>query len=214
MVFADVDIILKLAEYDLLDETCALVEITPSEVRVRRATPIVLRNKRQKLTTGPSPSHTDAGFDRAIAFAENAHAITDRPPDEYHKPLTAVEGIDPGEGGLIATALTVTLDPVILTGDKRCLRALGKSESLKDIHNRLKRRVVCLEEVLRSMILQGSFVSVRDAVSLAPPDCDTAITNAFRGASEQDWERVLEELEVHLRNLEEDVGEGWLKRLS
>ena len=70
MVFADEDIILKLAEYDLLDETCALAQVTPSEVRVRFATPRVLWGKRRKLITGPDPGHTDAGFDRAIAFAE------------------------------------------------------------------------------------------------------------------------------------------------
>jgi len=213
MVFADEDIILKLAEYDLLDETCALAQVTPSEVRVRFATPRVLWGKRRKLITGPDPGHTDAGFDRAIAFAENAHPITDRPPDEYYDAIRAVEGIDPGEALLIATALTVTLDPVILTGDKRCLRALGKSESLRDVRHRLSGCAVCLEEALRSLILRRNFVSVRGAVAQAPPDCDKAITDAFRGASKYDWERVLGKLEAELASLEEDVGKGWLKRL-
>ena len=107
----------------------------------------------------------------------------------------------------------MTLDPVVLTGDKKCLRALGKSDSLGDIHNRLSGCVVCLEEVLRSLILQWSFVSVRHAVSQAPPDCDKAITKAFSGVRERDWERVVNNLEAQLANLEEDVGEGWLKRL-
>lgn len=216
VVFADNDAILKLSEYDLLYDAWKVLQVTPTEVYVLQTAARVIAHKRRVLTSGSTPQHSDEGIDRALAFVDGAHMLPDAPTPEYFDPLVRVEDIDIGDALLMSAALALTSDPLLLTGDKKCLRALATTSEVSDIHSRLSGRVVCLEEMVRAMILHEDvgFSKVRRGVMNAPSGCDRAISFAFGGCSSSDWERVVSRLEKILDCLEKDVGEGWLRRLA
>jgi hypothetical protein len=205
ILIADNDAILKLAAFDLLDVTCDLFGVVPSSV-------IVLDTARHKFRKGRASlvkQYTEEGLNRAIAFVENASPILEETPLAEAKMLSDIEFIDPGEGQLFAYTRDRP-DSIVLTGDKRCLRALAKAQKARPVYDRLSNRIVCLEVLIHSLIKSVGFVEIRSGVGLALK-CDKSLNICFGWDGTVAEEGVIESLGSYVRDLEKDVGPNWLK---
>jgi len=110
-------------------------------------------------------------------------------------------GIDQGEAVLIAATATES-DFYIVTADKRCLKALANS-GMTDILNRLRHRIICLEQLLIRLIQQSSDMDkiirrINNAV-----DCEFSVTEAFKLA---DQAAIIQRLQAEVDRLRSDTG--------
>lgn len=212
--FLDNDLILKLAEYNLLNQLASLLRTESKNMYVLDWAGRYFEKKRKYLVNGTNPTHTNAGIDRALEFANSALHITEGSNDEIHDALVPIDDIDPGETEIISAALTWTLNPLVLTGDKRCLRALASEGSLSDIRDRLSNRIGCLEEVVRSIIVVDGFSSVFKGVKAAPQGCDIYIWRTLEDLGLPDWERAILRLDQEVCAVERAASAGWICRLD
>ena len=212
--FLDNDIILKLAEYDLLDQLVSLIKAKSRDMYVLDWAGRYFEDKRMSLTSGMNPTHTNAGVDRAVDFANGPLRITEGSNDEIHDALALIEDIDAGETEIISAALTWTLNPLVLTGDKRCIKALASEGSISDIRDRLRNHVGCLEEVVRSIIIADGFDSVLKGVKAAPQGCDIYIWRTIEPLRLHDWECAVSRLDREICAVESAAGVGWICRLA
>jgi hypothetical protein len=210
LIFADNDILLKLAEYDLLQEACAALSTTPANIRFQPATKHVVLHMRDKAVKGKESPYSQRAFDRAIAFVESASYLTDRPNIDWAE---GSEGIDFGEAQLASWAVEAGDDSLLLTGDKRFMKALSGSPAAKHIFRGLHGRVVCLEEILRAIMLTDGVDCVRKAVKHAPK-CDQAMSFVFGSHFDLPDEHVWDGIDNLLREITAIVGDGWLKRIA
>ena len=210
VIFADNDILFKLAEYDLLDHACTVLQTEPSAVRVLPSAKYVLLDMKSKLEKGSPCKYSAAAISRASAFVECALPVTDSVDILWSED---VEHVDPGEAILSAAAVASGEDCLLLTGDKRFLKALSQAQSAKRIYDGLCGRVVCLEETLRVIMVTYGVSCVRKAVG-ASPDCDKAMSLVFGSRFDVPDGGVWAGVESLLRDVINVVGDGWLKRLD
>ncbi len=208
LIFADNDILLKLAEYDLLQHACTALSTTPSSIRFQPATKHVILHMRDKAIKGKESPYSQRAFDRAIAFVESASYPTDRPNIDWAE---GSEGIDFGEAQLASWAVEAD-DSLLLTGDKRFMKALAGSPAARHIFDGLRGRVVCLEEILRAIMRTDGVDCVRKAVKHAPK-CDQAISFVFGSRFDLPDEQVWDGIDNLLREITAIVGVGWLRRI-
>lgn len=212
--FLDNDLILKISEYNLLDDLFKLLDTDPREAYVLHPAANMFESDRVRLTSEPNPQLTTAGINRAIAFASSAQHVSKRPGDQsIYDDLIVIDNIQIGESQIVCAALDITLDPLILTGDKKFIRAFGTNDSIKDVRAQLLGRMVCVEEVLRALLVNGDINKVVSGVQQAPRDCDNGISGAFGGVGAQDWVIIVDRLEKAIAELEAEVGEDLLCRL-
>ena len=209
LIFADNDILLKLAEYDLLLNACTALRTESPKIRFQPSTKHVLLRMKDKSAKGRSVPYSTAAMDRAIAFVESAVCVTSAADLDW---VQGVEGINIGEAQLASWTVEADEDSVLLTGDKRFLKALAGSSAAKAVFDALRGRVICLEEILRAVILSDGVDCVRKAVKAAPW-CDTAISLVFGSRFDLPDEQVLGGIESLLRDIANVVGVGWLRRL-
>lgn len=135
----DNDVLVKAAHWGLLDHLPALVEADWNAVaapesliyRARRADPKLFRNAAAA----------------ADLFGRLAKTARLPPPNvEVVRQLQGAVGIDVGELALIG-ALYDYPETILLTGDKRALVALA-DPAFATIHERIRGRVMCLEQFL------------------------------------------------------------------
>ena len=68
--------------------------------------------------------------------------------------------LDVGEAALLAA--TCEVSPFIfMTGDKRCLRDLAKKVELAEVAERLRGRVICLEQVILLLIRKQGVETIK-----------------------------------------------------
>ena len=175
-LLTDNDIVLKLAAFDLLSETCAWLGIAPHEVQALATAKYRLRDPRLADTYGKE------GLDRAVAFVGQTSVIG-TPSDT--KELDALTGakalgydIDAGEAALFAATSLQPPDFLLTTGDKRCLVNIARFPDAPRVRQRLARRVLCLEQVLLALIGQHGFAFVQARVWDARA-CDGSVRLAF-----------------------------------
>ena len=215
IVLSDNDIILKLAAFDALEAAIALLGVPAREVRVlHSALPTISKGKKILVRYGRET------VERAAAFVEKATPIVERSSyDAEVEMLRSVEMIDAGEQLLFASTRDFFPNFNLLTGDKRALRALRKAPEARPIYDRLRGRVVCLEEITRILILRHGFEKMRDKIVPAC-QCDQALRAAFGSGMLAQEANVLIVLQDYFEDLENGnadengVGANWLKRLA
>jgi len=210
VVFADNDIILKLAEYDLLSDARSLLSVKSTEVVVLDSAKHVYAGLKKKLQRGESVKRSLQGLDRAIEFVEAATQITDKANIDWAEDH---DNIDIPEAQLASWTVKTGGESCLLTGDKRFLKALAQADAGEHIFRGLHSRVICLEEVIRALIAELGFDNVRRKVASAP-ECDTGIQLVFGSTFDLPEEPVKDGLESMLRDITAVTGTGWLKRLS
>jgi hypothetical protein len=132
----DSDVFCKLGVAGLLEDALAALDISVSDCARLPALPYMLRRGRLPGNYG------SAECERLVPLAEAISAIPSA-DIEWLGRLATVSDIDPGEAQLLAFAAQHTL--LLLTGDKRALRAVRNVQGYPDA---LRRRVVVLEAAL------------------------------------------------------------------
>ena len=199
LCLADNDIILKLVACDLLDEALVALNVAESDVRVLATLKFRLRRPgTQWLNKYGQPV-----IDRALAFVKRIETIAEVDVNEQARLITVRE-IDEGEATLFAASNKLT-EYFIATGDKRCLVALASAENCKQTVNRLRNKVICLEQIVLRMIAQHGFEAVKAKAILAL-GCDTALAAVFGAGEEATQTNVLEALNHYVQRLREQTG--------
>jgi len=140
--FHDVDILLKLAACELLDDITELLAVEEDDLKVLSTAIYKIRGLGKK---GTYPAHAISG---AIRFCETHDVIPGVENTASAGALLALgDGMDPGEVILFSSALENPGSRVV-TGDKRALRCLGSLGKDHEITRSLRGRVVCFEELL------------------------------------------------------------------
>jgi hypothetical protein len=133
--------------------------------------------------------------DALIALAE-AIPICAQPPDFWLDKLTPIQDIDPGEAQLFAAAAEASF--LVMSGDKRALRALKAVEGFADA---LRGRVVTVEASLLGLCARLGPETVRRRI-VAATASDTIIRICFstdnpdpQGCLRSYYDRLADELQ-------------------
>jgi hypothetical protein len=211
-LLVDNDAILKLSACNLLHEALTLLGCMPQEAMVLDAARHAFRKRRDRQRPQDIQEYTLAGLERAVIFAENAIRIQEAPDPSIQEVLASIPNVDP-EGDLILVDRAYALkDAILLTGDKRCIRAIAKNEPTRFIYDSLVNRVVCLEAVIRALMTAHGFEHIRDCV-VPVTECDTALKVIFGSGKFAQHANVQAAIEGYITDLERDVGVNWLRHL-
>lgn len=178
LCLSDSDFVIKLAEFDLLDETLTILGVSRVDVRVLPELSHVLQGERILS------KHTRDGVQRAVKFVKGIKTIEKIDPQEqmlmhavkasYHNRPIGIHG-----GEIILFCATKFLnDCLVATGDKRSLRALASATNCQHIHDRLKGRVICVEKTLLKLMDKHGFKTIQQKVG-PMCSCDDCIQQAF-----------------------------------
>ena len=177
----DVDVVIKLAAYDLLDviahPNCA------ADCGGRRGviatTRFVARKRLKRKAADPGAAHVRlAAFLGVAVELEPTEAELRLAATIEAQAATAGLELDSGESQLCAIAIARSI-PVLLTGDKRAIAAAeALLETVAELAA-LTERVACLEQAMILAVERLGALPVRDLV-LAELDMDTAINICFQ----------------------------------
>jgi len=173
LCLSDNDIVLKLAEFDLLKESLEVLSVKKNEVYVL---PTALR----VVTTSKliAANHTRDAIDRAAKFLKSVQVIANADATEVGA-LLSVPMIDPGEATIFAATKGLAAY-LVATGDKRSLRAIAAAGGpCTNIAARLHGRVICLEQILVRLITHLGYAAVQKKVGRCVGD--TCVDHAFAG---------------------------------
>ena len=201
--FLDNDIILKLSAFNLLDAAIAALKISPENLRVLDTAQHVFKRNRKV-----SQKYSEVTRERAIDFVKSCQTVKPVDSPEF---IVLGQMLDVGEATLVAATREVS-PFIFMTGDKRCLRDLATKAELTEVAERLRGRVICLEQVILLLIRQQGFEIIKQYI-LPMLDCDTSLKACF-GSGEKAIERnVIEALEGYITDLEKS-SIGLLAHLS
>jgi len=151
-LLVDTDAFCKLGVARLLDDAAGVFGARLSDTGRLPALPYMLRKG------GLVKRYGRRTCGALIAHAE-AMPVHPQPGSAALDPLTFNEGIDPGEAQLFAAA--AEFDFMIITGDKRAIRAL---KPVKETHAPLAGRIVTLEAILLKLCEQLGLKDLRHRV--------------------------------------------------
>ncbi|NJM62266.1 MAG: hypothetical protein HC849_21985 [Oscillatoriales cyanobacterium RU_3_3] len=199
-ILIDNDVLLKLARYGLLDEAIALFECNSTDA-------IVLTTAKYKLLPHNNRLQfckDEESATRLEAFLQTANILDAglADPDLWDL-LNAVPNIDSGEASLFAVGATNS-NTLVITGDKRSLKALCSNDSVADASKALAGRVVSVE-VLFLMLAEFQFTLIQERVR-AKPDVDMTLKIVFGVTVPADFESVKEGLNSCIRDLRSITG--------
>lgn len=170
ILLSDNDLVVKLAQCDLLDEALASIEAQRSDC-------FVLSTIKHSLRLG-NPDKSIAryvgspqAFERISDFLEHCNILPEAPILDLIDHLIEIPEIDVGEQALFLHAKEnhdSNLDYFLLTGDKRALRAICAYDQL-DAFEFLRTKIVCLESCMMDMIDYAGFDFINEKVSTARP---------------------------------------------
>lgn len=194
--FIDNDILLKLTAFQLFEEAIAVLDLSPSDLRVLPTARFVFRQKRARQV-----SYSDIVWATAIDRVESYQSVNTTNSQvlaELQRLEKFRDQIHVGETALIAATCT-TADFVLLSGDKVCFKALPQVPA--ETYGRLCGRVVCLEQIVLKLIHVLGFDVVKERIQPFV-HCDKMIHICF-GYSEPALENdVKEGLQSYIKDLE------------
>lgn len=197
-IFFDNDVVLKLAEYELLDALIDLMEQC-------NITKFVLPTL--GFVAGlNNPKRAEKLFSSSDKLVAVKRLIDTSGIAEIHQTATvqlvsqlSVPGLDPGELTLIACATEVAGTAGIITGDKRAIQVLNNVTELTKLLKHCL--IILLEHVVRQLInsLDPAFVISRIE---AKSDIDTALRVCFKGKSVSALSQIHDGLNSYIRDVE------------
>jgi hypothetical protein len=201
----DNDIILKLATCNLFGETLTTLDIDYAQVNI-------LTTAKYKFKALGKQKKRESAFnyniEEALKVTKNCSEISeDKVNQDILIKLQDIEGIDGGEAILISyvSYLNQQGNPsYLLTGDKRCLKALANS-GMTEITQHLNHKVWCLEQLILKNIEEHGFDCVKQNI-VPVRDCDTALKAAFGSGELATLEGSTEALKTYLQDLRQNTG--------
>ncbi len=199
-LYVDNDIVHKLAAFGLFDAVLVSLGATRADV-------FVLGTARFKFFVNkPAKGIQRYGEDthrKICDIIDGVNSLSQEPDVAGLDSLTNVVGIDAGEVVLFAVA-AADPDGLLLTGDKKALRAFATSGATEMLQ-RLKGRVICLEQLLLQVVESQTFDVVRDAV--APQrNVDGATKTIFANGTMTEEAHAMEGLTSFLGALQQETG--------
>lgn len=200
IVLMDNDAALKLARYDLLDSALSTLKCAPTDVRVLHTARYTLLPTKAPLRYCKDP----ASADRLSAFLKQAQTADQAAVNsEWLDVLLAIPGIDPGEAILFAYGAGEP-EAVIVTGDKRAIRALCAAPEATEVAAALAGRVLCIETLFAGLVGQD-FAATQTRVR-KNGEVDKALTAIFGVAAPATRASVLEGLDSYQNALRAQTG--------
>ena len=194
--FLDNDVVLKSAQYGLLEELSHLcggadrIFILPT-LRFR----FHLNNDDQALHLLGS----QGALTRLREFVRSTNEIT-YADSTLVEAIQDVPQVDAGEAVLFAAALADD-SSFTFTGDKRAVESLFQSKSTQEIVKRLVGRIKCFEQVVAEMMLRFDVVSLIERIQGRP--WDTSLRACY---SSGNTETIREGLQSYHRDLNRKCG--------
>jgi hypothetical protein len=205
LLLIDTDIFVLLAAAGLIERVASLLGFKPEDLR--RLPAVEFQLSRGKKFKEKFPSNVRAS---AIAVAQKIAPLTERPASDAMLQQLNVDDIDEGEAVMFAL-LAENPSWLLTTGDRRSLVALGTQPDLSTARNSLAGRLVCIETVLRLLVINDGVEQI--AKAFAPVrECDTKLRVIFSEANATNRESCLAGIDSYLTNLRTAVGETLLYR--
>ncbi|SJM95844.1 conserved hypothetical protein [Crenothrix polyspora] len=178
IVLADNDIILKLAQCDLLDDLPASLGQEWTDIFITPTAKYqLLPKKRDKALNKCGNEETLA---RLTAFLEKTQTLPEVQDTSLLTILGDIDGIDDGENFLFAAAAEAD-NPLLITGDKRALGALLEyRDSLPTVFSTLQNSVIIFETAILLVMRKLGFAIVKQKL-LGSPKPDVMLRLALRG---------------------------------
>jgi len=197
--FVDNDVILKLTACELFWDAIALLQVKPSDVKALASAEFVFRGN--KLI---KKQYSEEIRTNAIAIVKK---LTPVEPDQSNPFLSLnIQGLDVGELNLIHAAITEPAQKgyvYLVTGDKRCLRALVKAPELANARENLSGKVVCFEQLIYQLITEQGFEAIKQKV-LPVRECDMALKAIFGSCDRAEEVNVMDSLGQYIQELKRD----------
>lgn len=166
IVLADNDIILKLAQCDLLDDLPELFGQAWSKIFITPTAKYQLLPK--KAEKALSKCGNQETLERLTTFLNMTQILPEVQDHELLVRLDDINGIDGGEKLLFAAAVELE-NPLLITGDRRALRALLESkDQLPTIFSVLQNAVVTFESALLLAMHNLGFAIVKSKLLDSP----------------------------------------------
>lgn len=160
IVLADNDLILKLAQCDLLKDLHLLLGIeSPAQIFVLRTArfQLIPKNEQKALHKAGSAVVLDA----IKQFLQQTTELPEIADESLLASLEGVSGIDDGEQLLLAS-MVENEDAVLATGDKRALRAVvANQQLLNKVYVSLCDRVLTFESALLLALIHFGFPNLK-----------------------------------------------------
>lgn len=160
IVLADNDLILKLAQCDLLSDLPQLLGISQHhQIFITPSARYQLLPQKEAKALAKAGNETTLNSLRE--FLGNAHEIPAIEDEAYLMKMEDLDGIDGGEQQLFAAMLELD-QPFLATGDKRALSAVTTNQaSLPELHAALQDRVLTFESAILLAIVEFGFPNVK-----------------------------------------------------
>ena len=169
IVLADNDIILKLAQCDLLDVLPEILGCDETDVFITDAA------KYQLLPKKPAKALSKCGNEETVvrlkAFLDTTQTLPAFKNEALLAQLEDIDNIDGGEKFLFAAAVEIN-NPLLITGDKRALKALlAHQKQLPTVFSSLQNAVVTFESAVLLAMDKFGFAIVKQKLLGSPkPD--------------------------------------------
>jgi hypothetical protein len=169
ILLADNDIILKLAQCDLLTDLPDLLREDADQIFITPTARYQLLPK--KTAKAIEKCGNEVTVKRIRDFLDKAMEIPPIQDDSLLKTLASIDKIDGGESILFAAAVQVP-NPILATGDRNALRALlAHQEQLPTVIVALRERVVTFESVILLALYKRGFAIIKQKLLNSPkPD--------------------------------------------
>ncbi|MDJ0581827.1 hypothetical protein [Crocosphaera sp.] len=214
----DNDIILKIATYDLFNDTLQSLDIEENQIYILDTFKYKFGQKNQRRRGNKSNNSEKYDIKKALDITKNYQTISERnfsdsKLDIYTRLINYSQisqhpknKIDQGEAILISYICSLNQqenDNYLLTGDKRCLRALTNSE-MTDILELLQGRVWCLEQLILRNIEHFGFNLIQSKI-YPKRDCDTNLKLIFGYSEPASENMVKQSLNSEIRKLKRET---------
>jgi len=159
IAFSDVDLLVVLAQTDLITEALSVLNIKNQDVIVTNT--LILRAKSSGGKGLANLGLTAQGKQRFVNLVTNSKPIIES-QDSHILARLSDEGIDEGEAILFAAACTDD-NSLVVTGDKRALNDLAK---ITDLSEQFKYRVICLENLFLALFNKYGYDEIKEKVAI------------------------------------------------
>jgi len=206
VLFVDNDIALKLAAWDLWSSLQSAFEPSSVDIGVLATLPHITRKNR-----AVRDRFGDEAVQRVEQLAANASASKrlffvdqSRVSTAVFSRLLAIEALDVGEALLFSAACAHDGSCRVITGDKRCVRALHQSGD--PVAHTLSGQIICLEQVIRRFVSSALYEQVRQSIVRGPDVDRTISTVVFNQGLNTPRPTAIEALDSYIRELRSQTG--------
>lgn len=204
LLLIDSDVFVLFAAAGLLDKAIARLGFNRDDARRLDALPGMLRRGKKFADLTPEERYA------ALTWCDRIAPFRESPSPSTMQQLAGIANIDHGEATLFATCHDNPA-AVLLTGDKRALRALAKGAPT--LCGNLNGRVACLEQVLASLVRSDGVAAVFTALAVRVQHHKT-LTVCFSEVNRTDQGECLRVLQIYVNEVATALPTNWFRNVQ